>query len=147
MASNSTVTPPTAIQVATVLNAYRLVINRGRANGIINGNRFQIYTIGEEVIDPSTGKSLGKVEVVRGTGVVIHTQESIATIQTDMEQPGGRKITEVEPFGSYGTIYGGVSGYSGFSGVPTFPRREIEEAPPQLVPFDNPKVGDFARRI
>ena len=140
MASDSPVTASSPIQVAKVMSGgYQVVINRGLANGVSNGKRFQIYAIGEEITDPSTGKVLGKVEVVRGTGIVIHAQELIATIQSDMEERGGQKITEFDP--------PGYSGYSGVSGFPTFARRQIEEPPPHLLPFDNPKVGDFARPI
>lgn len=69
-------------KIATVVDQYRVVINAGRADGVKVGQRFLIYKIGDEVVDPDTKESLGRLEVVKGIGEAIHVQEKIATLQT-----------------------------------------------------------------
>lgn len=75
------------IKVAKVTNAEELVLNAGQADKIQEGDRYLVYGIGEEIFDPDTKKSLGCLEVVRGTGKVVHVQERMCTIRTDMKEP------------------------------------------------------------
>ena len=41
-----------------------------------------MFSLGQEIHDPRTGRSLGKLEEIKGKGRVIHVQERISTIQT-----------------------------------------------------------------
>jgi hypothetical protein len=126
--------------VAHVENEYRVVINRGSESGVKMGQRFLIYGIGKEILDPVTTKSLGKLEFVRGTGKVIHLQTNMAVIESDMKLAGGRTIKKPDR-GSPGLPYSGYSGY--------FERGYIEETqePPVPLGFEDPKIGDFAKPI
>lgn len=66
-------------------DAKSVVINKGEADGISEGQRFLIYQLSaESITDPTTGDDLGKLEIVRGTGIVSHLQEKLATITSDM---------------------------------------------------------------
>src|SRR3546814_411473 len=69
-------------KIAGLIDQYRIVINRGRDSGVKLGQRFQIYQIGDEIEDPDTGESLGRLEVIKGIGEVIHVQPKMATLQT-----------------------------------------------------------------
>jgi len=73
--------------VARVIDDFTVVINRGSDDGVISGQQFLIYGIGEEITDPETNEPLGQLEIVRGRGSVIHTQPKMATIKSTIKQP------------------------------------------------------------
>ncbi len=80
----------------------------------------------EEIKDPNTGESLGHLEIVKGTGRVVHLQDKVATIESDKTRSYLRK--SVSPYGSF------------------LRDQEVIEVS-ELVPFDNPQVGDFVKPI
>lgn len=115
--------------------AYQLVINRGTRDGVKAGQRFLVFGYGPELSDPDTGQSLGRVEIVRGRGEVVHLQDNIATIRSvERRSEGGGKriIRDSSPF----------SAGLGRTHV-------IEEEVPadREQPFRKVRVGDFARPI
>ena len=121
------------IRVAQVLSGTQLVLNVGSNNGIKDNSNFLIYSIGEEdIIDPVTGKSLGKLEYVKGKGHVIHLQEKICTIET-LKKPNERRI--VRKNNSAWNL--GIGG------------EETEEIIPsnELEKFHDVKAGDYAKLI
>ena len=127
-------------KVAKVTNAEELVLNAGQADKIQEGDRYLVYGIGEEIFDPDTKKPLGCLEVVRGTGKVVHVQERMCTIRTDMKEP--RKTEKQRkrflPSNSF------ISTITGFNDR----IEEIEYTePPEAKPFNNPEVGDHAKPI
>jgi len=118
-------------KVIKVIDYYeKVVINRGAEHGIKEGQRFLIYALDEELLDPDTGESLGRLELVRGTGKVIHVQEKISTIQSD------KKVTE-RTIKRYKN-----SAWRAFNGTD-----EEEMMTPSNVPFDNPENGDLAKPL
>ena len=127
------------IKVAKVRDKYCLVINKGSNDGIKVGQRFLAYSLGEEIVDPDTKKSLGQLEIVKGTGKVTHLQSTMATIQSDMKTSPSkiiRRIKKKDPFG-----LGALSGALG--------RDEIieESLPTETVPFHGIEVNDIAKPI
>lgn len=119
------------IRVAKVLSGTQLVLNAGSEDGIKSTSTFLIYTIDEEDIkDPITGKSLGKLEYVKGKGQVIHLQEKMCTIESNEKECARRIIKRRNPLMGVGL------------------ETEIEEIPSdELKYFDNPSVGDYAKLI
>jgi hypothetical protein len=109
---------------------HEVAINRGTAHGVKEGDRYLIYGIGPEIVDPTTDKPLGKLEVVRGRGQVVHTQQTISTIRcTDRKYEGlPKKITRTTGFGILG-------------------QSVVEEQDPARYEFEGVKVGDYARLI
>ena len=69
-------------KVIQKLDDYKIVINKGRADGVTSDNRFLIYRLGEELFDPDTKESLGVLELVCGEGKPEHIQEKITTLYT-----------------------------------------------------------------
>ena len=69
-------------KVASVVDQFRVVINLGSLDGVKTSQRYVIYNIGEEIFDPDTHESLGRLELVKGRGAVIHVQDRMATLQT-----------------------------------------------------------------
>lgn len=75
--------------VAEYLDGRRVVLNKGGQDGISQGDKFIVFSLGGEIHDPKTGESLGVLEKIKGKGEVIHVQDHMCTIETyefDMTQ-------------------------------------------------------------
>lgn len=119
------------IRVVRVIDDLTLVLNIGSDRGVSKGDIFLVYYVEpEEIIDPNTGESLGKLEIVRGSGSVIHVQEKMCTIKSNRTESGGRIIRS----GS------GLASFLALGEV-------IEEPAKKAIPFESPTVGDFAKPI
>lgn len=113
--------------VVSIINPYKLAINRGTIHGLREGQRVLVYRISEEELrDPNSGKSLGYLELVKGKGRVIHVQEKISTIESDQKQ--FRRMTTKR------------------TGVYSF-GEEVMETLDELIPFEDPEVGDMVKPI
>lgn len=128
-------------KVAKVINNYELVINVGCNKGLIKGSRFIVYSLGKEIFDPDTHESLGKLEIIKGTGEVIHVQEKMATIKSiEMQRPTTKKIIKEAPTFDPFRV-------NKFLGISQSEKIITEEEAPTLKPFIDPKVGDFVKYI
>lgn len=128
--------------VAKELDDYTLVINKGSKDGVENEQRFQIYSMGEEIFDPETKESLGKVEIIKGTGKVVHVQERIATLRSDMKTPPAKTIKTIKKGRSLLPI-ALATAYASLSAP-----QEIEEyLTSERIPFSEAEVNDHVRPI
>jgi hypothetical protein len=108
--------------VAHVINPSQVVINRGWIHDVKVGQRMLIYRTGDqEIKDPESGESLGYLELVKGTGQVIHVQEKFCTVESD-QRNSPRRIRSPGGLGA-----------------------EIVEG--EALPFDDPEVGDWVKPI
>jgi hypothetical protein len=64
--------------VIRIPDAFSVVLNKGRVHGIKRGMKFNIYIEGEEIIDPASRKSLGKLKIVKATVTVTDVQENFS---------------------------------------------------------------------
>lgn len=120
--------------VATVLDPYTLVINRGIRQGVKDGQKFLIYGVTEEELtDPETGKKLGFLEIVRGTGKVIHVQENMSTVSSLRRYAPSRTIRRKKS---------SMWGFTEPEEIET-----IEPSSGELMPFTGAEVGDKARPV
>lgn len=120
--------------VAKVVDRYTVVINKGSNQGIYEGDKFLIYgESDEEIIDPLTNKSLGTLEIVKGTGEVIIVQDEMSTIKSIDKSPPKREIIKpnINTMLFTPLLHG---------------NREII-VPGKIKPFSNPKVKDKAKPI
>jgi hypothetical protein len=119
--------------VVRVLDPYTLVINRGTAHGVKEGQNFVIYGISEEeLVDPETQKNLGFLEIVRGKGQASHVQENLSTIAATRRYAPTRIIHMTKssfPFG-----------------IPE-ETETVEPVASELIPFEGARVGDKARPV
>jgi hypothetical protein len=60
------------------IDGTRAWINLGASSGIKIGDKFNIISIGEALIDPDTGKKLGADEKQTGSGAVVEVQPEFA---------------------------------------------------------------------
>lgn len=123
------------IRVATILDECRIVINAGIVDGIENGTRIVLYEIGKDITDPITKENLGKLEIVKGSGIVTHVQERIATVESNMKKDGTRTIRRKDPYSAALTSFLSVMQ----------PYEVIEELSKETMPFENPMPGDYVR--
>jgi len=135
-AQKNLASPVFPAKVVKIINNCQIVINRGEEHGIRTGMKILIYTLSdEEIKDLDTGESLGYLEMVKGTGVVTHTQPKMSTIESDKKRNTSRTITTKVPM-------------PGFPYAKSdWPQQEIVESSPEMVPFENPEVGDMVKPI
>lgn len=122
-------------KVAHVPSSTSVIINKGRNQGISVGDRFLVFYMGDEIFDPDTKESLGRVEVVRGRAQATHVQDSISTLESNetISVSGPRKIVTREP--TLGYYLSGAQ------------REIVEEAAEEKIKALNSKIGDLAKKI
>ncbi len=54
-------------KIVKIIDDKTVIINAGSNNKVTKFDKFEIYDIGEEVIDPDTGESLGTLDVIKET--------------------------------------------------------------------------------
>jgi curli biogenesis system outer membrane secretion channel CsgG len=59
----------------------RAWINLGTSAGLKIGDRFQVFSLGEPLIDPDTGANLGSVDEQTGTAEVVEAQDKFAIVR------------------------------------------------------------------
>jgi len=122
-------------KVVHVSNDDELVINWGADDGVKRGDVFLVYGRGPLIADPDTGKDLGRLELVRGRGEVVHVQASIATLRS-LEKRSRRLLRR---------IMGEAMGRATWPAGQT--KQELAAYEDQHLPFDRPEIGDLARPV
>jgi hypothetical protein len=87
-------------QVAQILNARELVINRGAADGVKVGMRFAVLNRqGSDIKDPETGETLGSVEIEKAIVKIVRAHDRLSVGRTfrTLRRPGG-------PLGGVGSV-------------------------------------------
>lgn len=115
--------------VVMVLSGHSLVISVGTVHGVDVGYRYVVFGLSDDdLANPVTGENLGPVEIVRGTGVVSHVQERMATLTSDMVAASERRRVTRQT-----------------AGMQTVTEEII---PPRMTrQFEGARPGDFARCI
>ncbi len=115
-----------SLKIVKVLDDYRVVMNAGSNQGIAKGQKYLIYQLSDdEIIDPDTNKSLGFLEIVKGTGTVTHVQDNMTTLESCDHETTSKTIRRRN-------IWGG-------------PIEEVSETP--IKSFNNPQIGDLLKRV
>ena len=144
--TESGLAPKFPAKVVEVTDEYNVVINRGSAHDIVNGQRFLLYDLSqEEIIDPETKESLGFLEIVKGTGRITHVQEKMAILTSDRTIPNEKKVIRTTYKDSPSSVASALE--SIFSQHGTTIVEEETSGTPEIAPFKNPYVGDRAKPI
>jgi len=116
--------------VVNVIDSCKLAINRGKIHALKEGQRLLVYRLSiQEIQDPNTGESLGYLEIVKGTGRVIHLQEKMCTIESDRKRSRQRVNKPNKLSVSY--LFG----------------EDVIETFDELIPFEEPEIGDMVKPI
>lgn len=65
-------------KIAQIVDEGLVVLTVGAEHGVVPGMKMVVFEEGEEVRDPETGDSLGRVELVKGLLQVVHVQDRIS---------------------------------------------------------------------
>lgn len=77
-------------KIVKIISDTQIIINIGEKDGVKEGMVFIIYDEGEEVKDPLTGESLGKLEIRKGKLTVKQTMPKMSLLET------GEKLVKKE---------------------------------------------------
>jgi hypothetical protein len=119
-------------KVAHIKSPTELVINAGSQDGIEEGQRFQVFAMGENISDPDTGESLGTLEIIKGIGRIAHVQERMSILQSDMKKPASKVVRR-----SSSSFFRAIG--EGWT--------EEKIMPTEQSNFEEPELGDFVRPI
>lgn len=98
------------IVVASRIEDFQIVINKGEYDNIESYMRFLVYEEGNDVIDPTTKKSLGKLEIPKGFFKIQHIQDKMTILVSEL-----RKEKSLFPFFNYLIMFRlGKIVYNGF---------------------------------
>lgn len=75
------------IIVAEKIDTDRIVINKGEKDGIMQYMRFLVYELKGEIFDPISKKSLGILESPKGTFKILHIQEDMTVLISELGKP------------------------------------------------------------
>jgi len=121
--------PASQPKIADKIDDETLVINRGTKDSLKVGQRFCVFGYGREILDPDTKESLGRIEIIRGTGVITHVQERIATLKSDMKASPKKTVRRNDSPLTF-SVFG----------------QTVEESFSEItLPFDGPQKGDSIR--
>jgi hypothetical protein len=75
-----------------------VTINRGEGAGVAEGDTFNVYALGAELIDPDTKESLGREEVKVGKVKIsqVNPKTSMATILEDTGIDAGAVLRKAQ---------------------------------------------------
>lgn len=127
------------INVVHEIDEENIVINAGINKNIKEGDKFIIYGLSEELYDIDGKESLGRLELVRGNGVVVHVQEKMSIVRS-AEYEKEESVTEIR---SYPNCLGRLSSFA--SGVQE--ERIVHPARKVIKPFKGVEIGDCARKV
>src|SRR5260370_36133362 len=65
-------------KIARINSSTEVILAAGSRQGVKEGMVFVIYELGDEIRDPETGESLGRLELVKGRVTVAHVQEKVS---------------------------------------------------------------------
>jgi hypothetical protein len=87
-------------QVARILNARELVINRGQTHGVERGMRFAVLDPkAEDIVDPETNEVLGTVNRPKVRLAVVQVEERMSVARTYERTPGRPGIASLSILG------------------------------------------------
>lgn len=74
------------ILVAGKIDDFQIVINKGLNDKVTSFMRFLVYEEGQEIFDPHSKESLGKLETPKGFFKVQHIQEQMTVLVSELKK-------------------------------------------------------------
>lgn len=125
-------------KVARILSPKQVVLASGTNDGVSEGMQFIIFQLSDEILDPETKESLGRLEIVKGRVAVTHVQERISIATTP-----SRTIKKTES--ALTASYAALLGQREVSEV-VYDQLRVEES--NAIQADlTVRVGDLARMV
>ena len=130
-------------RIIKILDDQRLVANRGLVHGWARGDSVVVYEEGEEIKDPATGESLGKLELVKAEVEAVHVQEKLTVLMSrtpSSEEQPHTVLSAVLSRTPAGTMPGTPFSGSGRLSV----KRDQVSGTPSINPIS---IGDLVRKV
>ena len=123
-------------RVVEIITRTKIILNCGRDQGVNLRDKFEIYGLTKLLIDPETHEELGRAEIIRGKGLVVHLQDKLCTVESSLKEGGLSTRRVIKKNNSFGNIW---------SGMPTTEEEILNE--PSIKNFEDIQVGDYARKL
>lgn len=129
-------------RVLEKITSTKVILNCGKSQGIKLNDEFLIYGLTQPLKDPDSGEDLGEGQIVRGKGMVVHLQDKLCTVESNIYKRSSdkkiiRTVQSANPF-TY-NILGAVT-------IPTT-TEEVQPGQTYIESFDGLQIGDFAEKI
>lgn len=70
------------IRVVKVMGGSTAILNRGEGS-LQKGEKYEVFMMGEDLMDPQSGESLGPLEVEAGKGTIVDVKPKFSTLKMD----------------------------------------------------------------
>lgn len=67
------------------VNGNEMYVGAGAKTGVTEGDTFTVYSVGEDLVDPTTGEKLGSEETAKGTVKVTKVEDKFCKVKSDTE--------------------------------------------------------------
>ena len=128
-------------KIVRILDNQRVIVNLGYEQGVTPGSHFFIYEEGEEIFDPSSNASLGKLELIKAELETYNVQEKMSVL-TPRQREGSQSTTVLSAtLAQTSSTHGGVSRSE---------RNHLNVRQDQISGFQSPSVialGDLVRSV
>lgn len=91
-------------KIVKIPSEYEIVINAGKNKDVHIGDKFEIFSAGEEIFDPDTGESLGALDYVKDTvqavtvldkmSICKHLTSTLTSTFAALFAPSGKSVVE-----------------------------------------------------
>ncbi|MFH1743403.1 MAG: hypothetical protein ABIH23_30730 [bacterium] len=130
-------------QIVKILDDQRLVANRGSADGWAKGDLMVVYEEGEEIQDPTTGQSLGNLELVKAEVEAVHVQDRLTFLMPRGASAGEQPHTVLSAVLTH-TPSGDLPGSPSPDRGRLLVKRDQVSGRPSASPIG---IGDLVRKI
>lgn len=122
----------TTAEVIKVINKHTVAINIGSDHGVTLSQNFLIYYEDEELFDPVTKESLGRLEIICGEGTPTHIQSKITTLESARAKTSQLIVRKCDAY------------YAHVMGIKD--NEEVSQKT-ETLPFEDVKAGRLVKRI
>lgn len=74
-------------EVIQIVTEYELIANIGEKDGVKENHRYQVYTLSDEIEDPESGESLGKIEYTKALVRPTKIKEKMSVMESAETTP------------------------------------------------------------
>ncbi|WP_447555676.1 hypothetical protein [Vreelandella sp. EE22] len=68
-------------KVVKVISPSQVIISAGKNDSISYNDKFDLFEIGEELFHPDTNDSLGRYELKKGQGKIVHVMDKMSVLE------------------------------------------------------------------
>jgi hypothetical protein len=89
-------------KIVKIVDEYHVVVKYGSKDGAVPGEHLEIYQVGEEVIDPEAGESLGTLDFIKGKLKIKHVYNKMSLCESNEFVPNTTIATMINMGSAFG---------------------------------------------